>query len=65
MLRWEMGDQNFFQGMKNYLNDPSMANGFVSQQQFVKHMETAADTTFTEFFKDWYSGEGYPTYQLT
>jgi aminopeptidase N len=65
MLRWEMGDQKFFQGMKNYLNDPSMANGFASQQQFVKHMETATDTSFTEFFKDWYYGEGYPTYRLT
>jgi aminopeptidase N len=65
MLRWEMGDEKFFQGMKNYLNDPAMANGFASQQQFVKHMETVADTTFTEFFKDWYYGEGYPTYRLT
>lgn len=65
MLRWEIGDEKFFQGMKNYLNDPSMANGFASQQQFVKHMETAADTSFTEFFKDWYYGEGYPIYRLT
>jgi len=65
MLRWEMGDQNFFQGMKNYLNDPSMANGFASQQQFVKHIETVADTSFTGFFKDWYYGEGYPIYRLT
>ena len=65
MLRWEMGDSSFFKGMKNYLKDPEIANGFASQQQFVKHMETAADTSFTEFFKDWYYGEGYPTYQLT
>jgi len=65
MLRWEMGDQKFFQGMKNYLTNPEVANGFASQQQFVEQMETAADTTFTEFFKDWYYGEGYPTYRLT
>ena len=64
MLRWEMGDEKFFQGMKNYLNDPAIANGFASQQQFVKHMETAADTSFTGFFQDWYYGEGYPTYRL-
>ena len=65
MLRWEMGDQKFFSGMKNYLTDPAIANGFASQQKFVKHMETAADTSFTEFFKDWYYGEGYPTFRMT
>jgi aminopeptidase N len=65
MLRWEMGDQNFFQGMKDYLTDPAIANGFASQESFVKHMETAADTSFTEFFKDWYYGQGYPNYQIT
>lgn len=65
MLRWEMGDSLFFKGMKSYLKDPEIANGFASQQQFVKHMETAADTSFTEFFKDWYYGEGYPIYRLT
>ena len=64
MLRWEMGDEKFFQGMKNYLNDPSIANGFASQEKFVKHMETTADTSFTGFFKDWYYGEGFPNYQM-
>ena len=60
-----MGDEKFFQGMKNYLNDLEIANGFASQDKFVKHMESAADTSFTEFFKDWYYGEGYPVYSLT
>ncbi|HEX7585976.1 MAG TPA: M1 family aminopeptidase, partial [Prolixibacteraceae bacterium] len=64
MLRWEMGDEKFFQGMKDYLTDPAIANGFASQVTFVKHMETAADTSFTEFFNDWYYGEGYPTYRM-
>jgi aminopeptidase N len=65
MMRWEMGDSLFFKGMKNYLKDPEIANSFASQLQFVKHMETVADTSFTEFFKDWYYGEGYPIYRLT
>jgi aminopeptidase N len=65
MLRWEMGDELFFKGMKNYLTDPAIANGFASQEKFVKHMETVADTSFTEFFKDWYYGEGYPIFRLT
>jgi len=65
MLRWEMGDERFFKGMKNYLTDPAVANGFASNNQFIKHLEAAADTSFTEFFKDWYYGEGYPVYHLT
>jgi hypothetical protein len=65
MLRWEMGDSLFFKGLKNYLKDPEIAKGFASQEKLVTHMETVADTSFTEFFKAWYSGEGYPIYQLT
>jgi len=64
MLRWEIGDELFFQGLKNYLIDPSVANGFASHKKFVKHMETVADTSFTEFFKDWYYGEGHPIFSL-
>ncbi len=65
MLRWEMGDDRFFKSLKNYLEDPSVANGFATQAKFVKHVEMAADTSFTEFFNDWYYGEGYPKYNIT
>lgn len=64
MLRWEMGDENFFKGLKNYLSDPSLAYGSAKQEDLVRHMELAADTSFTEFFRDWYYGEGYPNYQI-
>ena len=64
MLRWELGDSAFFAGMNNYLNDSSVRYGFATQEKFVKHMEAAGDTTLTEFFKDWYYGEGYPVYRL-
>lgn len=64
MLRWEMGDERFFSAMKNYLEDPTVANGFATHNKFVKHLETAADTSFTEFFNDWYYGEGYPTFRI-
>jgi hypothetical protein len=50
--------------MNNYLNDSSVRYGFATQEKFVKHMEAAGDTTLTEFFKDWYYGEGYPVYRL-
>jgi len=65
MLRWELGDQNFFKGMRDYLNDQTVAYGFASQKKFVEHMEAAGDTSLTEFFNDWYYGEGFPTYLLS
>jgi aminopeptidase N len=62
MLRWVLGDSAFFAGIKNYYEDPDIANGFASHDQLVAHLEAAGDTTLTEFFSDWYYGEGYPVY---
>lgn len=64
MLRWVLGDDQFFEGLRNYFNDPELAGGFASNDQFVQHMENAGDTTLTEFFNDWYYGEGFPIYSL-
>jgi aminopeptidase N len=62
MLRWIVGDEDFFTGIRNYYNDPEIANGFARTHQFVQHMETAGDTSLTEFFNDWFYGEGFPIY---
>jgi len=62
MLRWVLGDSAFFAGIKNYYEDPDIANGFASHDQLVAHLEAAGDTILTEFFNDWYYGEGYPVY---
>jgi len=62
MLRWTLGDEAFFKGLKSYFNDPAVGNGFANTSQFVKHMETAGDTTLAEFFSDWFYGEGFPVY---
>ena len=62
MLRWIIGDDNFFAGMRSYFNDPEIANGFATTNQFIKHMEAAGDTTLSEFVNDWFYSEGYPVY---
>lgn len=64
MLRWEIGDSAFFSGIRNYLTDPNLANGFAYTPDFVHHMELTGDTNLTEFFNDWFYGEGYPVYQI-
>jgi aminopeptidase N len=62
MLRWILGDDDFFKGVRSYYNDPEIANNFALTHQFVKHMETAGNTSLTEFFNDWFYGEGFPIY---
>ncbi|HSO86896.1 MAG TPA: M1 family aminopeptidase [Draconibacterium sp.] len=62
MLRWVLGDDDFFRGMKSYYNDPEIANNFALTHQFIQHMEAAGDTSLTEFFNDWFYGEGFPLY---
>ena len=62
MLRWIVGDESFFEALRNYFENPEVANGFANTNQFVKHIEAAGDTSFTEFFEDWFYGEGFPVY---
>lgn len=62
MLRWVLGDENFFEALGNYFEDSEVANGFATTNQFVKHIEAAGDTSFAEFFNDWFYGEGFPVY---
>ena len=64
MLRWVCGDDAFFEGVNNYLNDPEIRNRSALTSQLIEHLETAAGISLSEFMEDWYVGEGFPTYQL-
>lgn len=65
MLRWIVGDEDFYSGLRNYYTDPKIANGFARTEQFINHMEIVADTSLTEFFSDWFYGEGFPVYSAS
>ncbi len=64
MLRFIMGDDVFFKAVRNYLNDPAIKYGYANTAQFKNHLERESGKDLTEFFKDWYEGEGYPTYNV-
>ncbi len=64
MLRWIIGEEDFFNGIRSYFRDPAIASGFAQHDQLVAHLEAAGDTILTEFFNDWYYGEGFPVYSL-
>jgi len=65
MLRHKLGDDAFFTGVRNYLNDPSLAYGFARTKDLKQHLEATSKQDITEFLADWLYGEGYPNYELT
>jgi hypothetical protein len=66
MLRFKLGDANFFQALRNYLADPNLAYAYAVTPQFQAHLEAlyGAPGSLQEFFDDWVYKEGYPTYNI-
>jgi aminopeptidase N len=64
MLRWLVGDSMFFQASRNYLYDPEQANGFARTADLQHHFEAVSGKDLDEFFADWYTGEGFPSYTI-
>jgi aminopeptidase N len=63
-LRWMLGDEVFFEGMRNYLNDPKLQHGFAWSSDFQKHMEVVSGLDLAGYFADWLYGQGYPIYTV-
>ena len=64
MLRWKLGDAAFFTGLRNYLKDPKVAYGFAMTTDLQRNLEQVSGQSLTEFFKDWFKGQGYPSYNV-
>ncbi|MCL9809643.1 M1 family aminopeptidase [Flavobacterium luminosum] len=64
MLRYVMGDTNFFQALRNYLNDPMLAYKYAVTPQLQYHLEAVHGSSLQEFFNDWIYDEGYPIYNI-
>jgi aminopeptidase N len=65
MLRGVLGDTAFFKGVRNYLTDPTLKNGYARTADLQRNLESVSGKKLGEFFKDWYAGEGYPNYTAT
>jgi len=64
MLRWKLGDANFFQGLKNFLADTNLAFDYAGTDDLKAHLETISGESLTEFFDDWVYKQGYPSYSI-
>lgn len=65
MLRWKLGDEDFFQACRNYLADPNLAFGYAVTDDLKFHLEAESGTDLTEFFDNWVYKQGYPRYTIT
>jgi len=61
-LRYMIGDDNFFNGCRNYLADTQLAYGSASTAQLMAHFQKLTPISLTPFFNSFYYGYGYPTY---
>lgn len=62
MLRWKLGDDLFFEGIRNYLNDK--AHNFAKTSDLKSHLENVSGIDLSSFFVKWYEGQGYPIYDI-
>lgn len=63
-LRWIMGDSAFFSALNHYLADTLLAYRFARTSDLVAHLENAYGADLSWYLRDWFTGEGYPTYHI-
>ncbi len=64
MLRWILGDEIFFNGVRQYLTDSAVSFGFARTDDLKRNLEQVSKKDLTEFFKEWFYGQGYPSYNV-
>ena len=64
MLRKKLGDTNFFEGLRNYLNDPELTFAYAKTPDMIRILEETSGKDLTAFFDSWIYGEGYPSYSI-
>jgi aminopeptidase N len=63
MLRYVIGDEAFFSGMRAYLESHAFGNG--RTEEFKAAMEAASGRDLDSFFDEWVYSAGYPQYATT
>ncbi len=61
-LRWIVGDENFFMALRNYINENKY--NFATTKSLQQHLEATSGLSLTEYFNDYFYGEGYPKYTI-
>ena len=65
MIKWMLTDPVFYNALQEYHARPNLAYNYASVADFKASILQSTGRDLTEFFNDWYYGEGHPTYQIT
>ncbi|MBC7511029.1 MAG: T9SS type A sorting domain-containing protein [Ferruginibacter sp.] len=64
MLRFILGDDVFLKALRRYQLDPALAYGNASTVDLKRNLELESGKNLAYFFAQWYTGQGYPSYQV-
>jgi aminopeptidase N len=64
MLRGIVGDDKFFEIMKEYNNEPGLAYNVATTEDFQRIAERVTGLDLSYFFQEWIHGENYPNYNF-
>lgn len=64
MLRYKMGDNQFFGMLKAYHMAPQFSHAYATTAQFLDFLNAYTGENYNEFFNDWIFGQGYPIYTI-
>ncbi len=64
MLRYKLGDEQFFQALRDYLYAENTTFGFGRTQDLIWHLKANGGEDIDEFFNDWFYAQGHPLYEL-
>ena len=62
MLRGILGTDTFFNVLKAYIADPTLAYGVATTEDFQKVAQNVSGQDLNYFFNEWIYGENYPVY---
>ena len=64
MLRFILGDDVFLRALRRYQLDPALAYGNATTADLKRNLEAESGKNLAYFFDQWYTGQGYPSYQV-
>lgn len=64
MMKWVLGDDAFYQALKEYHTRPQLAYQYAGIEDVKNSFLQSTGHDFTEFFSRWLYGEGYPIYTI-
>ena len=64
MLRFILGDDVFLRALRRYQQDTALVYSNATTNDLKRNLEAESGKNLTYFFDQWYTGQGYPSYQV-